>query len=342
MTAKKRARNRNKKAAAAAAVAQAEDAENRPTTPKTTTTTATTAIVSPDNIIQEDTDICVHGLNLLYSDEDVKQTIKDLCDNAASDMGEVHRVIFGRGILDRALLQEANGCLDPFASVDIIMKDLFRLNDEDDISEDEVLAHYGITQILTYKFPEIDDYTCHKWMISHFVSEGTKCLLRGDVQTARGNACFANYFEQIFNLVEYEKMFSWPKLMRFLHADEHTLCSYFRNRIPCSCLDEKYKEVKSVVKLDMCWNAKCKKPNRFAIDRETMLTCSRCRQAVYCSSKCQEIDWRVKHKKDCTLHRDTAGVCVFYLENNSELKNKNRLAKYLPCLPCDGDELNRC
>ena len=175
-------------------------------------------------------------------------------------------------------------------------------------------------------------------MISHFVSEGTKCLLRGDIHTARGNAIFANYFEQNFNLVEYEKMFSWPKLMRFCHADEHTLCSYFRNRIPCSCLDEKYKEVKSLVKLDLCWNAKCKKPNRFAIDRETMLTCSRCRQAIYCSSKCQEIDWRVKHKKDCTLQRDAA--VFFCLENNSARKNKNRLAKYLPCLPCD--ELTGC
>ncbi len=289
------------------------------------------ATVSPDKII-EDADMCVHGLNLQYSNEDVKQSIKDLCDSAASDTEKVHRVIFGNRVLDQAAKEADNDRADPFASVDIIMNDLFRLNHDDDVSEEEVVANYGITLILMYKFSEINHNACHKWMISHFVSEGTKCLLRGDIQTARGNACFANYFEQIFNLVEHEKMFSWPKLMRFCHADEHTLCSYFRNRIPCSCLDEKYKEVKSLVKLDICWNAKCKKPNRFAIDRETMLTCSRCRQAIYCSSKCQEIDWRVKHKKDCTLQRDAVGLFCF------PNKNKNRLAKYLPCLPCD-DEL---
>ena len=99
-------------------------------------------------------------------------------------------------------------------------------------------------------------------------------------------------------------MMNVPKLVKFHTADEHTLCSYFRNRIPCSCLDKKYKEVKSVVKKDMCWNTKCKKPNRFEIDSESMLTCSGCRQACYCSSECQEIDWRARHKKTCGLCRD--------------------------------------
>ena len=65
------------------------------------------ATVSPDKII-EDADMCVHGLNLQYSNEDVKQSIKDLCDSAASDTEKVHRVIFGNRVLDQAAKEADN------------------------------------------------------------------------------------------------------------------------------------------------------------------------------------------------------------------------------------------
>ena len=290
MTAKKRARNRNKKAAATAAAAQAADTEKRPSTP--TTTTLTTAIVSPDNnITQEEDDMCIHGLNLQYSNEDLKQTVKDLCDDAASNVEKVKRVICGK-------LPQG----DDAAVAAAARKQFLRLLDsQNEVSEEEIRTEFGISTILLFKYPDEDIYLYMDWMISHFVSKGTKCLLRGDLQTARGYAIFANYSEQVLNTSENGKEIDIPKMFKFLHADEHTLCSYFRNRIPCSCLGKKYKEVKSVVKKDMCFNIECKKPNRFEIDSKSMMLCSRCRQASYCSSECQEIDWRARHKKTCGL-----------------------------------------
>lgn len=193
-----------------------------------------------------------------------------------------------------------------------------------------------ITLILLFKYPGFYEENIHiQWIISHFLSEGTKCLLRGDIQAARGNAYFANYFEQTLNFIDNGKMMSGPKLLKLHSADEHTLCSYFRNRIPCSCLGKKYKEVKSVVKKDMCWNQDCKQPNRFEIDSKSIMLCSRCRQAHYCSRECQEIDWRARHKMSCVLSRDVGEAFttqdIATLENNNVWKDTilPHLTKYL-------------
>ena len=32
----------------------------------------------------------------------------------------------------------------------------------------------------------------------------------------------------------------------------------------------------------------------------TLLTCARCRTARYCNSTCQQIDWKARHKKQCS------------------------------------------
>ena len=179
MTAKKRARNRNKKAAAA-------NTEKRPSTPTTTTTNS--AIVSPE------ADMCVHGLNLEYSNEDLKQTVKDLCDDAASDVEKVERVIYGnipRSVRDGKVT-------DVTSAFETMLEKILHLSSLDD-SEEEVLTEFGISTILLFKYPE-EDIIYIDWMISYFVSEGTKCLLRGDVQTARGYAFYANYFEQIMKV----------------------------------------------------------------------------------------------------------------------------------------------
>jgi hypothetical protein len=39
---------------------------------------------------------------------------------------------------------------------------------------------------------------------------------------------------------------SESKIVQANRADEHTLVKFFRKRIPCSCLDEKYQEVKQI------------------------------------------------------------------------------------------------
>ena len=89
----------------------------------------------------------------------------------------------------------------------------------------------------------------------------------------------------------------WTKVFELSSADEHTLVKFFRRRIPCSCLNEKYKEVKHVTKLGICYNPACLLPDR-KTERCKLSQCTRCRQANYCSVECQRADWK-SHKKTC-------------------------------------------
>jgi hypothetical protein len=75
------------------------------------------------------------------------------------------------------------------------------------------------------------------------------------------------------------------------------LVSYIRNHIPCSCLDGKYKQVKSITKIGHCANEDCSHPGRM-VERNAMKHCTRCRREYYCSRKCQVADWHY-HKQYC-------------------------------------------
>ncbi len=91
-------------------------------------------------------------------------------------------------------------------------------------------------------------------------------------------------------------------MVEILNWDEHTLVAYFRKRIPCKCLDEKYKEVKSITKMSVCMNPECSLPGR-KVERKGMLHCIRCRQRYYCSRECQEAAWPM-HKEFCNQYVD--------------------------------------
>ena len=117
---KKRARERSKKKAAAAAVAaEVADAENRPPTP--TATTLTTATDTTPDDIKEDTDMCVHGLNLQYNNEALKQII-NLCDDAAPDIEKVQMLIYGNSIPQAA--QGQGGQMPTFADLGTAIRNL--------------------------------------------------------------------------------------------------------------------------------------------------------------------------------------------------------------------------
>jgi len=162
--------------------------------------------------------------------------------------------------------------------------------------------------------------------ISHFVSEGTRCLLRGDLRGSRGNAYFAYFFQHMRSFDTERKMINSTKLMTLYNADEHTLCCFFRNRIPCSCLKNKYKEVRSLTKTDVCWNIHCSQTDRLKIDKKSMMRCSRCHQVSYCCRECQKIDWP-RHKINCGLARDIGAL--FGAQNMDELENKEVWARTL-------------
>jgi hypothetical protein len=127
------------------------------------------------------------------------------------------------------------------------------------------------------------------------LAEGAKFILDGKSDDARLPALLAL-------TIKSTSTFEWPdhqKMLELLCGDQHTLVQFFRKRIPCSCLDEKYKEVKSITKLGVCFNNDC--PQRGHMIRSKMLKCTGChndRCVSYCSRACQEAHWPM-HKKYC-------------------------------------------
>lgn len=76
-----------------------------------------------------------------------------------------------------------------------------------------------------------------------------------------------------------------------------SLMKFFVKRSPCSCLKEKYAEMKMhQSKTGVCGHCK----GRF--QRKDLLVCTRCERRQYCSKECQVSDWH-KHKMTCDLHR---------------------------------------
>jgi len=143
--------------------------------------------------------------------------------------------------------------------------------------------------------------------ISRFLSEGAQHILEGEYNHAREKAVFARYLEQIIaiDLLKTQATLNWPKineLSRFvldptIRGDVHTLVKFFRKRVPCSCLDKKYEEVKSITKMGMCYNPECPIPCAY-VERSKTMYCSRCRSVTYCSRECQKANWKF-HKLHC-------------------------------------------
>ncbi len=112
-------------------------------------------------------------------------------------------------------------------------------------------------------------------------------------------AMLACYFEEwaAVNMRKTKALIKWSKIFELYDADEHTLVKYFRKRIPCACLDEKYQEVKSVKMLGYCYNSSCSKPNQMA-ERSKMFYCTGCGEVNYCSNECQRAHWG-EHRGFC-------------------------------------------
>ena len=145
-------------------------------------------------------------------------------------------------------------------------------------------------------------------VVQLFSSHGTALFLNEKKQHARTFACVTSYFEQFakVNIDETQAHFDYCKVAELCNGDDHTLVSFFKKRIPCSCLDDIYKEVKSMTKEGVCWNINCKHYLRDSvdeskwkpIDRSALMSCSRCQNACYCSIEFQKADWSM-HKRSC-------------------------------------------
>jgi hypothetical protein len=135
--------------------------------------------------------------------------------------------------------------------------------------------------------------------ISHLLSGGTKSILSGNSNIVRDTAAIARFLEQIVavDLKQTQALPNWSKIDDTCYSDIHTLVKFFWKRIPCSCLDEKYEEVKSITKMGLCYNPQCSIPGG-RLERSKTKCCSRCRCATYCSRECQVANWK-RHKPDC-------------------------------------------
>ena len=149
--------------------------------------------------------------------------------------------------------------------------------------------------------------------------DGTEDFLQGNYVDARSFATIARYLEQ-YIAVELKHtqalyLYNWPKIYETYYADEHTHVKFLRHRIPCSCLDEKYEEVKHITKMGICYSGECSIRDKYnRVERSKAKYCSRCRCATYCSRECQIADWS-RHKTDCD--RNAAMIAKF------EAKQKN-------------------
>eukprot|EP00984_Skeletonema_dohrnii_P033569 scaffold30514_cov154-Skeletonema_dohrnii-CCMP3373.AAC.2 len=146
-----------------------------------------------------------------------------------------------------------------------------------------------------------------KFVVSYLITCGTSKVLEGHPKIASKYAALASYFEQYMEVdfLNTRPYPNWPKIRELYisssAADEHTLVSFLKKRIPCCCLDEKYKQVKSISKIGICFNPKCPLPGGIT-KRSATKCCSRCRWAVnYCSEECQEAAWP-EHKADCDFY----------------------------------------
>ena len=137
-------------------------------------------------------------------------------------------------------------------------------------------------------------------VISIILRNGTQRILGEDIEAAKLYACLASFFEDFraVKVRQTQATLNVTKIVELFGADDHTLVSYYRKRIPCSCLDEKYKEVKSVKKMGHCYNQSCSLPEG-KVERSKMFCCTRCGEVNYCSVECQKIHWK-EHKEFCS------------------------------------------
>ena len=136
------------------------------------------------------------------------------------------------------------------------------------------------------------------WMVSALIAIGTELVLQGAPVSCLGLEVIAH--SETLNqylLAKVHKIqpaMNCSRILDLQHADMLRSVSYMKKRIPCSCLDAKYKEVKSLPKKSVC--SKCAKK----VGLSSLMSCESCRKAHYCSKACQEGEWKF-HKVECKI-----------------------------------------
>jgi hypothetical protein len=178
----------------------------------------------------------------------------------------------------------------------------------------------GATDATKEKFASVwNDLAMMEDVTSFCVTKGAQAILDGEEGAIRFNAFVACYFEQFIAVFieETQPFVDMTRIAELQWADMNTMVNYFRKRIPCKCLDKKYKEVKSVIKMGLCFNPACSLPDR-QVERKKMFRCTGgCSNTYYCSYECQKSHWK-RHKEECKRHKKE---CKEWAREKAEFKS---------------------
>ena len=157
------------------------------------------------------------------------------------------------------------------------------------------------TKFTRLKYPHVwTNVMKMKIIQSYFLAMAANCVLDGETEIAHRCASYGSYLKEIIDVIflQTKAEMDSSKSPELLVCDEHTLVRFVQKNIPCSCLDEKYNQVKTTVeKMGICGNPSCHRPDRM-MKRSDMMVCTRCKSEYYCSAICQQIRWPT-HKQRC-------------------------------------------
>jgi hypothetical protein len=154
-----------------------------------------------------------------------------------------------------------------------------------------------------YKEYDAKDWTDSvslEWLAAAFISIGTEVILQQDTNHFNNYLCvFSEFSTQCVacDVHKSQPLIYAARLNELARSDKRRLISYMKKRIPCSCLDAKYKALKSLPKTGFCSNSKCGKRR---LELSLLMSCEGCRKEHYCSKACQAADWN-NHKEECKI-----------------------------------------
>mmetsp|Transcript_15598 Transcript_15598/g.23131 ORF Transcript_15598/g.23131 Transcript_15598/m.23131 type:complete len:262 (+) Transcript_15598:57-842(+) len=156
------------------------------------------------------------------------------------------------------------------------------------------------------KFPNVwSDSASLEWIAAAFISLGTFTnITEGDVFLCAAAMGFSESLKQhvAFYHVGSQPLMYTAKIDDLLWAEERRTISYLKKRIPCKCLNEKYKAVRSLPKMYTCCNiTSCSLPDN-SVNLSAMMSCGGCRRIHYCSEECQSANWE-EHRDVCKKWR---------------------------------------
>lgn len=135
-------------------------------------------------------------------------------------------------------------------------------------------------------------------MSEYFISLSTNNLLDGGGKNTEiaSHLAFAALVYELSgkDMTSNEKE---RKARDMLGGSERDIARFLWKRTKCSCLNERYEQLKSEPKLgvcDGCWH----RGKREQEHREKLEICTGCRMVQYCSRECQVADWS-RHKGAC-------------------------------------------